>query len=201
MRRSSIILTTIISMVLCVSLLAFSVYAHLTQTFSVTNTIGFRPAEDVYVGLECRVSGAIQTNLSSAPGDYDSVEDYLYAIGAYKDVEFNESLRNDPNYSLGEWQILESLEFASVTEPIIYTIKVYNYSDKPIRVSINEYGTDSGNIVNSVSGPIEIGGYKYDENPSWKEITLSTMVKDYTASFSDIENNFVVMFETIDSIA
>ena len=88
MRRSAIIFTTIVSMVLCVSLLAFSVYAHLTQTFSVSNTIGFSPADDVFVALECRISGASQTQLNNPPSGYDSVEDYLYAVGIYKDVEF-----------------------------------------------------------------------------------------------------------------
>ncbi len=197
MRRSAIILTTIVSMVLCVSLLAFSVYAHLTQTFSVSNTIGFSPSENVYVGLECRISGATQTELKSAPSGYSSVEEYLYAVGIYKDVEFNEEMRGDEGYSLGEWQIMESLEFASVTEPIVYTITVYNYSDKPILVSITDYIDDSQSIENEVSQPVEIEGYNRDGNPSSKQITLSTNVISSTSGFSDVVNDFTVTFETV----
>ena len=197
MRRSAIIFTTIVSMVLCVSLLAFSVYAHLTQTFSVSNTIGFSPADDVFVALECRISGASQTQLNDPPSGYDSVEDYLYAVGIYKDVEFDESMRTDPNYSLGEWQILESLEFASVSQPIVYTITIYNYSDMSIRVSITNYVDDSDSISNAISDPIEIDGYNRDGNPSSAQITLTTTVNNSTAGFTDVENDFTVVFETI----
>lgn len=197
MRRSAIIFTTIVSMVLCVSLLAFSVYAHLTQTFSVSNTIGFSPADDVFVALECRISGASQTQLNNPPSGYDSVEDYLYAVGIYKDVEFDESMRTDPNYSLGEWQILESLEFASVSQPIVYTITIYNYSDMSIRVSITDYVDDSDSISNVISDPIEIDGYNRDGNPSSAQITLTTTVNNSTAGFTDVENDFIVVFETI----
>ena len=185
MRRSAIIFTTIVSMVLCVSLLAFSVYAHLTQTFSVSNTIGFSPADDVFVALECRISGASQTQLNNPPSGYDSVEDYLYAVGIYK------------NYSLGEWQILESLEFASVSQPIVYTITIYNYSDMSIRVSITDYVDDSDSISNVISDPIEIDGYNRDGNPSSAQITLTTTVNNSTAGFTDVENDFTVVFETI----
>ena len=184
-------------MVLCVSLLAFSVYAHLTQTFSVSNTIGFSPSENVYVGLECRISGATQTELKSAPSGYSSVEEYLYAVGIYKDVEFNEEMRGDEGYSLGEWQIMESLEFASVTEPIVYTITVYNYSDKPILVSITDYIDDSQSIENEVSQPVEIEGYNRDGNPSSAQITLSTNVISSTSGFSDVVNDFIVTFTTV----
>ncbi len=198
MRRSAIIFTTIVSMMLCVSLLAFSVYAHLTQTFSITNTIGFRPAEDVYVGLECRISGASQTQLNSPPSGYDSIEDYFYAVGIYKDVEFDESMRTDPNYSLGEWQILESLDFASVSSPIVYTITVYNYSDKPIRVSISDFENSPNVIQNEISNPVDIPAFA-DRNspPSSAEIRLSTSVINSTSSFYDLPNDFTIIFETI----
>lgn len=198
MRRSAIIFTTIVSMVLCVSLLAFSVYAHLTQTFSVSNTIGFSPADDVFVALECRISGASQTQLNNPPSGYDSVEDYLYAIGIYKDVEFDESMRRDPNYSLGEWQILESLEFASVSQPIIYTITIYNYSDMSIRVSITDYVDDSDSISNVISDPVVIPALaNRNESPSSAQITLTTTVNNSTAGFTDVANDFTVVFETI----
>lgn len=199
MRRSAIIFTTIVSMVLCVSLLAFSVYAHLTQTFSVSNTIGFNPNDNVYVALECRISGAVQTSMTNPPSGYDSVDDYLYAMGIYQDVGLDGSpLLGEEGCTVTEWNILESLDFASVTQPIVYTITVYNYSDMPIRVSIiSDYVTDSDHITNQVSDPVEIEGYQHDSKPSFAEIRLSTRVSDTTSGFSDVENNFTVLFETV----
>ena len=197
MRRSAIIFTTIVSMVLCVSLLAFSVYAHLTQTFSVSNTIGFNPDDNVYVALECRISGAVQTSLTTPPRDYDSVEDYLYAVGIYQDVGRDGTpLLGEEGCTLTEWHILESLDFASVTQPIVYTITIYNYSDMPIRVSISDYLTNSEHIRNEVSEPVEIEGYKHDDNPSSAQVWLSTTIADTTSGFSDVQNNFTVLFET-----
>lgn len=198
MRRSAIIFTTIVSMVLCVSLLAFSVYAHLTQTFSVSNTIGFNPDDNVYVALECRISGAVQTSMTNPPSGYDSVDDYLYAMGIYQDVGLDGSPKlGEEGCLVTEWNILESLDFASTTQPIVYTITVYNYSDMPIRVSISDYVTNSDHIVNQISEPVEIDGYQQDGNPSWGEIRLSTQVLNTASGFSDVENNFTVLFETV----
>ncbi len=198
MRRSAIIFTTIVSMVLCVSLLAFSVYAHLTQTFSVSNTIGFNPDDNVYVALKCRISGAVQTSMTNPPSGYDSVDDYLYAMGIYQDVGLGDSPKlGEEGCTVTEWNILESLDFASVTQPIVYTITVYNYSDMPIRVSISDYVTDSTHITNQISDPVEIEGYQHDGNPSYAEVRLSTQVADTTSGFSDVQNNFTVLFETV----
>ncbi len=197
MRRSAIIVTTIVSLVLCISLLAFSVYAHLTQTFSVSNTIGFVPSDNVYVALECRISGATQTSMSSVPDGYDTLEEYLFARGIYKDVDFDESMRGSSDYTLSDWQILDSLQFASASTPIVYTITVYNYSDMDIRVNISTYVQDSQSITNVASQPVIIESYDREGNPASGQITLTTSVSQSSAGFEDVVNDFVVVFETV----
>ena len=73
MRRRIIIATTVLSMILCLSLLGYSVYAHLNQSFSISNTIGFNPSQNVYVSLECSVSGARQLQTTDIPDGYELV--------------------------------------------------------------------------------------------------------------------------------
>ncbi len=157
MRRRFIIATTIISIILCLSLLGYSVYAHLNQSFSVSNTIGFNPSQNVYVSLECSVKGAKQLQITDIPDGYTSIEEYFEDMGFIHTEEFDiEDKKLNRTQVLQNWQIKESLKFIDYDTPIIYTIKVYNYSDMAIRISVSEYVTSTKFFINTPSKSLVI---------------------------------------------
>ncbi len=199
MRRRIIIATTVLSMILCLSLLGYSVYAHLNQSFSISNTIGFNPSQNVYVSLECSVSGARQLQTTDIPDGYTSLDDYFEDMGFIHKEEFNseDKILNKPQI-LQNWQIRESLEFIDFETPIVYTIRVYNYSDMAIKISVEDYVTSSNYFVNTPSEPVVIEGLKQGQEPSWKEITLTTNIKDRTNGFQEEKNDFKILLETVD---
>ena len=194
MRRSMVILTTVISLVLCMALIGFGVYANISQTYSITNTIGFNPSPDVYVALECKVTGSKQTEIDTPPEGYASKEEYLEDKGLVQNFDFDESMRGQEGYSIPDWKIDESLEFINHTTSIMYIIKVYNYSDREIEVSIEEYVKDSEYITNVVPNKVKIAGYQRGEQPSSATIVLETKVSQYDSSFTKENNDFTVAF-------
>lgn len=197
MRRSVIIATTVICMMLCLSLIGFSVYAHLNQSFSVSNTIGFVSSQDIYVSLDCSVSGAKQTDIQAPPTGYNSVQEYYQDVGITKKVEFTEDMRLNASQNLGEWEIEQNLTFVDAITPITYTIVVYNYSDLPIRVYITDYIQQNADITNQVSQSVTIPGYNRNNNPSSGIVKLTSTVSYGSFGFNSSSNNFLVVFETV----
>lgn len=195
MRRSVIVATSIISIVLCLCMLTYSVFANINQSFSVSNTIGFVSSEDIYVGLDCEVSGCEQAQLTTPPTGYSSLEEYRSSVGLVNKLTFDESQRGSKQV-IGDWSISESLKFVVYQTPIVYTIKIYNYSDQAIRVSFSDYVTDESIIVNTVSESVTIDAYEVrNGNPSFATITMTTRVALGSASFNQEPNNFVVVIE------
>lgn len=197
-KRRFIIISSIASIVLCLSLIIVSVYASLNQTFSVSNIIGFKPSDMIYVSLDCSVSGARQSTLSQAPDGYSSLDEYQKIIGLVHKVEFDESMRGQPQDLESNdvsWNITESLDFLNAKTPIIYTIKVYNYSEQKIRVYITDY-TSNDSISNVASNSVVIDGYtpNSSQQPSSGTVTLSTSVVNSAKSFKSEPNNFKVVF-------
>lgn len=198
MRRRIIIATTVISMVLCLTLLGYGVYSHLNQSFSVSNTIGFNPSQNVYVSIECNVSGIQQMQSSIIPDGYTSLEEYYEDMGFIHKEEFNSQDKqlNKPQV-LENWTIRESLKFVDYETPIVYTIKVYNYSDMAIRVSVTDYVTATDYFVNTPSNYVDIPGIKEGQEPSYGTITLTTRVAERTNGFNEEKNDFKSAMETI----
>ncbi len=198
MRRRIIIATTVISMVLCLTLLGYGVYSHLNQSFSVSNTIGFNPSQNVYVSIECNVSGIQQMQSSIIPDGYTSLEEYYEDMGFIHKEEFNSQDKqlNKPQV-LQNWTIRESLKFVDYETPIVYTIKVYNYSDMAIRVSVTDYVTATDYFVNTPSNYVDIPGIKEGQEPSYGTITLTTRVAERTNGFNEEKNDFKIAMETI----
>ena len=198
MRRRFIIATTIITMVLCLSLLGYSVYAHLNQSFSISNTIGFNPSQNVYVSLECSVSGAKQLQTTNIPDGYTSLEEYFADMGFTHTEKFDiEDKELNKTQVLQNWQIRESLEFIDYETPIVYTIRVYNYSDMAIRISVSEYVTSTKYFVNTPSNAVVVNGFRNGEEPSWAEITLTTKISDKALGFKEEKNDFKILIETV----
>ena len=197
MRRRLIILTTMLSIVLCIALFGYSVYASLNQSFSISNTIGFTPSQNVYVDLECRVSGIKQMQLEEVPEGYQSFEEYYLDKGFihYETHSSEDKLINKPQV-LNNWEIPESLVFVNEQTPIVYTIKVYNYSDMAITVRVAEYETNSEFFVNEPSSMVTIDGYVEGQEAKYATITLTTTVAKNAQGFSEKPNNFKIVMET-----
>ena len=198
MRRRIIIATTVISMVLCLALLGYSVYAHLNQSFSISNTIGFNPSQNVYVSLDCSVSGAKQLQTTQIPDGYTSLDEYFEDMGFTHKEEFNSTDKelNKPQ-TLQNWQIKESLEFVDFETPIVYTIRVYNYSDMAIRVSISDYVKSTEFFINTPSNSVVIEGLKQGQEPSSAVITLTTKIAERTKGFNKENNDFKIVLEIV----
>ena len=192
MHRSMIIMTTIISIMLCVAMIGFGVYANLNQTYSISNTIGFNPSADVYVEIVCQVSGCRQTEIKEPPQGYQSIEAYFEEKGFTKHITFDESTRGTPQV-LPDWNIAESLEFINFQTPILYSITIYNYSDREISVFLDEYVTNNVNFENVVPQAVRIAGYDRDgKNADSKTIVLQTKVKNAGGGFTGERNDFKV---------
>ena len=194
MRRSMIILTAIISIMLCIGMIGFGVYANINQSYSISNTIGFNPSSDVYVELVCKVTGCKQTDITVPPPGYSSIEEYFEDKGFTKHIKFDEATRGTPQI-LPDWNILESLEFINYQTPILYSITVYNYSDREITVSFEDYDTTNPNYENTVPQPVTIASY--DErgegaDPDSKTVVLQTKVKNAGGGFTGERNDFKV---------
>ena len=193
MHRSMIIMTTIISIMLCIAMIGFGVYANINQTYSISNTIGFNPSSDVYVELVCKVSGCKQTDISKPPEGYSSLGEYFADKGFTKHITFDESSRGTPQI-LPDWNISESLEFINFQTPIVYSITVYNYSDREITVYFEEYVTTNDNFENEVTNPVKIVGYEDRESvePASQTIVMQTKVKNHGGGFAGEKNDFRV---------
>lgn len=202
MRRKLIIVSTVLVMVFCLSLLAYNVYASLNQVFTISNTIGFVASQDLYVALDCSVSGAQQTDINNVPAGFESLEQYFTVMQFKKEIKFNESDRGSKQ-QLEDWMVgdkdgysRESLLFKDEKTPIIYSIKVYNYSELKIKISIS--GTAQNNkLDNEISSKngVEIDGYKFNGDPSFATITLTTSIKSGVDGFKDIDNSFKLIIE------
>lgn len=198
MRRRFTILSLLVCIIAALALVSYGVYASLQQTFSVSNTIGFVASQDVYVALDCSISGSVQSNLTTPPSEYSSLEEYWNDIGVKHQVTFTEDMRGqNQNLSANPWIVRESLNFINGTTEIVYTIKVYNYSYKDLRVSFSSYVNDSQYIENEYSEPIIIDGYAQGEEASFKEVVLKTKVKDPAKGFKEEKNDFTLLFEVI----
>ena len=147
MRRRFIITSSIAIILFAVCLFGINVYAKMNQSFSISNTIAFEPSNDVYVSLDCSVSGCQQSNLITPPSRYGSIEEYRQAIGLVHTFEFEEGMRGPDFKNLFEndkWNIAESLTFVNASTPIVYQIVVYNYSLVAIRVSFVSFKNRRG---------------------------------------------------------
>jgi len=87
-----IILTAIISIMLCIGMIGFGVYANINQSYSISNTIGFNPSSDVYVELVCKVTGCKQTDITVPPPGYSSLEEYFEDKGFTKHIKLMKQL-------------------------------------------------------------------------------------------------------------
>ena len=198
MRRKYIIATCCIAIVLSIALCCYGVYASLNQTFSVSNKIGFQSDENIYVALECSVSGSVQSNYEQAPEGFSSLQDYRNQVGIDHKVYFEEDMRGgiqDLNSADNKWNITESLIFVDSQTPIIYTIRIFNYSSKAIKVSFSSYVSTSDNLNNVISESVIIDGFIHGEQPQSKVITLTSNVKNATRGFSNVNNDFNIIFE------
>jgi len=87
------------------------------------------------------------------------------------------------------------LEFINYQTPILYSITVYNYSDREITVSFEDYDTTNPNYENTVPQPVTIASY--DErgegaDPDSKTVVLQTKVKNAGGGFTGERNDFKV---------
>ena len=207
MRRRFIITSSIAIILFAVCLFGINVYAKMNQSFSISNTIAFEPSNDVYVSLNCSVSGCTQANLTTPPSGYESIEAYRQAIGLVHTFEFEEVMRGPDFKNLFEndkWNIAESLTFVNASTPIVYQIVVYNWSLVPIEVSFVDYiGYDNDHvsefIENTISpaNGVRIEAYSGSGTPASQTITLTTKVKVSDRSFSDESNDFKINFNAI----
>ena len=205
MRRRFIITSSIAIILFAVCLFGINVYAKMNQSFSISNTIAFEPSNDVYVSLNCSVSGCTQANLTTPPSGYESIEAYRQAIGLVHTFEFEEVMRGPDFKNLFEndkWNIAESLTFVNASTPIVYQIVVHNYSLVAIRVSFVSFKNDSEFISNTKSPDGEDGivlqPYGGEgSQPDSKVITLTTRVKRVDVGFNDEPNDFTIKFDPI----
>ena len=195
MRRKLVITSTILCMVFSLCMLAYGVYAHLNQSFSVSNTIGFVASDAIYVKLDCSVSGCEQMDLTEPPNGYSSIEDYRKTKGFTNIVDFDESMRGSEQ-TLDKWVIKESLVFKKFEEPLVYKIVIYNYSAVAITARISDYVTAKTNFVNTISNEVTIPGYKFDNNPSYAVLTMETRIANAAKEFSHVSNNFNITFQS-----
>ena len=203
MRRTKIIAATILSIVLCVGLIIYGVYANLNQNLNVANTIGFEPSRDVFVSLECNVEGAIETDLEETYNkkkndpeteysQYLTFEDYFAAkypqyedYDAYKKqngythkVEFNDTPQERSRHfqTINEWKVKEPLSFKGYNDSIVYTITIYNYSDLAIEVWI-DYNVDDVNFShtpsNTENSKLTIDAYDRNDPDGPKSATVT----------------------------
>ena len=179
-------------------MIGFGVYANMNQTYSISNTIGFNPSSDVYVEIVCNVSGCKQTEIDKAPQGYESIEAYFEEKGFTKHIKFDESSRGTPQI-LPDWNISESLEFINFQTPILYSITVYNYSDREITVVFEDYVTTNVNFENVVPQAVKIAGYDRDgSKPDNKTVVMQTKVKNAGGGFSGERNDFKVALVAAD---
>lgn len=209
MRRRFIITSSIAIILFAVCLFGINVYAKMNQSFSISNTIAFEPSSnDVYVSLDCSVSGCQQSNLTTPPSGYESIEKYRQAIGLVHTFKFKKEMRGPDFKNLFEndkWNIAESLTFVNASTPIVYQIVVYNWSSVPIEVSFADYiGCDKDHvsefIENTISPANGVRIEAYDgvsDTPASQTITLTTRVKMSNRSFSDESNDFKINFNAI----
>ncbi len=202
MRRRFIITTSLAIILFALCLFGINVYASMNQSFSISNKIAFISDENIYLSLECSVSGCKQsaiTDLSQIPDEYkdrcNSIEDYRELIGITHNETFTEDQRETQNLNNSKWEIKESLEFIDADTEIVYTIKITNYSFVPVKVSFSKYVTDSTAIKNTVTEVEKIDEYVLGQQAKSAEIKLTTKVKYSTKSFEDEPNDFSILVE------
>ncbi len=200
MRRRFIITTSLAVILFAMCLFGINVYASMNQSFSISNKIVFNADENIYLTLECSVSGCKQsaiTEYSQIPDEYknqcNSINDYRELIGIIHKEEFSGDRDGTSNIDGGKWEIKESLEFIDADTEIVYTIKVTNYSFIPVKVSFFDYITNSTAIKNTVKEIQKLDGYVPGQAPKSAEITLTTKVRYSTKSFEDEPNNFSIL--------
>ena len=203
MRRRFIVTSSIAIIVFAMCLIGINVYAKMNQSFSVQNTIGFVPSNNIYVALDCKVSGCKQANLTTVPqgSPYSTLDEYRNGIGISHKVEFDESIRGQDQglaNPSNAWNITESLEFVNGETPIVYEIVVYNYSMIPISVQIEFENKTGENIVNVATKIDRLEGYIPGVAPNSATIRLTSTVKDNARGFDDEPNNFKVIFSQIE---
>ena len=205
MRRKLIIFSTLCLVLFSLAYFGYTVYASLNQTFSVANKIGFIPSGKIFVSIQCSVTGCVQSNFENPPTGYASMEEYWEAIGVTHSLEFDESMRDADFQDIESddvaWKIKESLKFKDTATPIVYTVRVYNYSNLPIRVHVTDYVESSDYFINEASTSVRIEGYVYGEDPDFAEVTLKTYLKDNQkgAGFSGEQNNFNIKLITVEA--
>lgn len=202
MRRRFIITTSLAVILFAMCLFGINVYASMNQSFSISNKIVFNADENIYLTLECSVSGCKQsaiTDISQIPDEYktqcNNLDDYWELIGIKHKEEFSGIRDGTSNINGGKWEIKESLDFIDANTEIVYTIKVTNYSYVPVKVSFSEYVTNSIYITNAVTTIDKLGEYVPGQEPKSAEITLTTRVKSSTRSFEEEKNDFKIFVE------
>ena len=151
MKRKIVLSTTISTILLALAVFCFGVYASMLQQFSMTNTIGFTANASIFTAFHGEISGAEQTDLTSPPQGYQTLEEYKKDKQFVYDQRFEESERTNENRETNfNWTIGEKLEFKPSLERIIYAITIENYSEVKIKVSLS-FLANGQNIENSVS--------------------------------------------------
>lgn len=223
MRRKIVLSTTITTIVLALALFCFGVYASMTQQFSMTNTIGFTASTDVFTSFRGEISGAIQTDLTSPPQGYNTLEEYKNEKKLVYQELFEEAYRAEENRQTSfNWAIGEKLEFKNLRDPIIYMIEIKNYSEVKIKINLSYVAVGekientvscqtTGNAhLSSPSAPQNISSYnsgqviELDEyvigqagqaEPASCVFYISTSVKSSVITSFEESNNFAIVAE------
>ncbi|MFA6860535.1 MAG: leucine-rich repeat domain-containing protein [Clostridia bacterium] len=103
------IVSTMISMCLALVVMGFAVWAALTQTLPVVNTVDF-----ISIHVLSTVTGTVTGAKAETFANYGPVS----------------TLAGDPEGKLGTWAIGSAMEFANETEPIVITLTIVNNSDE-----------------------------------------------------------------------
>lgn len=198
MRRRFTIFSILVCIITSLTIISYGVYASLQQTFSVSNTIGFVSSQEIYVALDCKISGSKQSNYTTPPDGYTTLDEYWDSIGITHRVNFSEDMRGQSqNLQAQPWELKESLQFVDGTTEIVYSLKIYNYSYKSIKVSFSEYVDNSQYIENEFSEPTIIAGYIPGEEAHFAEMELKTKVTNPSKGFKEERNDFKLLFEIV----
>lgn len=219
MRRRMILSTTIASIAIALAVFCVGVYASMTQEFAMSNTIGFKSSEHVYLSFEGEISSCVQTqgDVWKESGVYKTKDEYLYAKGLKYSQKFQEEDRQTQGqYNSYVWTVTESIKFIDDKTAIVYTFELSNYSTvkTEIMLSFKQNGTSINNKVScnitrnprvSLTGGETIENYTgiqqiildeyvigQSDQPAKCVFTVSTSINGNAFGAVEEENNFVI---------
>lgn len=219
MRRRMILSTTIASIAIALAVFCVGVYASMTQEFAMSNTIGFKSSEHIYLSFEGEISSCKQTegDVWKQSGVYNTKDEYLYAKGLKYSQKFKEEDRQTQGqYNSYVWTVTESIRFIDDKTAIVYTFELYNYSTvkTEIMLSFKQNGTSISNKVSCAitnNSRVSVGPGQTIENytgiqtiildeyvigqaeqPAKCVFTVSTSISGGNFGAVEEENNFVI---------